>query len=265
MTLTDVTETSLLVVLIVFVLLCAFSLISKYARKGKGRSWGEMIPSPGRFIGIRLGLAIGLGCSLFVLVAAALTLNERRSPADETPVLKVRGSTGPTTVTVAMDQCGDAADGKVKLRGGRPGKASASIYSDEDGTRPIELNRAGIGTFTLSDPSTQRGVLSCYLQLPKVNGGAGSSVTLTLGNDMEVDAFDSVPSPSSFIDGRWAWDCAADESCGVLATASLAIEDGARQVIVLVLAAVFGAIIALFIGEVLIEPVRRRLDRLKKD
>lgn len=265
MTLTDVTQASLIVALSVFLTLCGVSLLLMLLKRRKGKRWGEMVPSPGRFIAIRLGVAAGLGCLMFVLVSAALTLNQHRPPDDAAPVITVSGSAGRSTVDLDLDKCGDAANGTIQVSGIRSGSSTVTIESERDTSIPVPLNEKGAGRFTLSDPSHDRSVLSCYIQMPVVEGGSGSAVSITLGQGMEVDAFDSVPSPSHYIDGRWTWDCPAGETCGVLTTAGLAVEEGTQQVIVLVLAAVFGAIIALLIGEVLIEPIRRRLDQLKKD
>jgi amino acid transporter len=263
MDLTDVIEISLLVTLFVFALLCLASLIPLALWRKRGRTWKQKIPHPGQFIGIRLGIAASIGGAMFVLVAAALTLNQERPPEDDTPVATVRGATGLTSLSLELERCGDPIDGEITVRGKNPRQKFARIYSDQDGFHIIRLNRAGIGRFTLSDPTERHGFLSCYLQIPVVKGGRGSTSFLTLGEAMEVNPFDSIPAPTGYSSGRWSWHCNPGKSCPVLAAVDLDIEDGAKQVIVLVLAAVFGAIIALFIGEVVIEPSRRRLDRLK--
>lgn len=263
MDLTDVIELSLLVVLCVFVLLCLASLIRLAFWRKRGRTWKQRIPHPGQFIGIRLGVAASLGGTMFVLVAAALTLNQERPPADDSPVVTVRGATGQTSVSLELENCGDPIDGEVTVRGKNHRNQFIRVYSDQDGTRTVRLNRAGIGRFTLSDPTRKHGFLSCYLQMPVVDGGHGSSTFLTLGENMEVDTFDSIPAPTGYSSGRWSWHCGPGRKCPTVVAVDLDIEDGAKQVIVLVLAAVFGAIIALFIGSVVIEPSRKRLDRLK--
>ena len=265
MTFTEALEISLFFSVFVFVALCGISLLLGLPKRKDGRRWRRIRSNPGRFAAIRIGVALGSGALLFVLISAALTLNQHRPPDEEPPVLSVGGSGGRTAVKIDLETCGDPASGTVQVSGLTSGSSTITIQSERDTATPVPLDEDGVGTFTLSDPSTKRSVFSCYVQMPVVTGGAGSSVSLTLGDGMEVDAFDSVPSPSSYLNGRWIWECPAEEACGVLATTGLAVEDGAQQVIVLVLAAVFGAIIALFIGELLIEPVRRRLDRLKKD
>ena len=264
MTFTEALEISLFFSLIVFVTLCGASLLAKLVRRRKGRTWREMISDPVRFLAIRAGVSLGIGALAFVLISAALTLNQHRPPTGEPPVVTVSGSAGETAVKLDMDACGDPASGTVQVSGIRSGASAITVQSGGERT-PVALDEDNVGRFTIDDPSTKRSVLSCYVQMPVVVGGAGSSVSLTLGDGMEVDAFDSVPSPSGYLNGRWVWDCPAGETCGVLATAGLAVENGAQQVIVLVLAAIFGAVLALFIGELLIEPVRRRLDGIKKD
>lgn len=265
MTFTDVIEASLSVVLFVFVVLCVFSLVPKLLKRRKGSTWSELIPHPGRFISFRLGIAAGLGAALFVIVAAALTLNQHRPPQDESPVITVSGSSGRTAVDLEVEECGDPARGTIRISGPQTGSSTATIESGRDLSRPIKLNRNGVGHFTLSEPSSKRSLLSCFVQLPVVEGGAGSSASLTLGNDMLVDTVNSIPAPSGYLNERWNWNCPPGETCGVVAAAGLDVEDGAQQIIVLILASVFGAIIALFIGKLVIEPARRRLDRLKKD
>ncbi|MGK2931232.1 MAG: hypothetical protein ACSLFD_00390 [Solirubrobacterales bacterium] len=265
MTFAEVLEISLYFALFVFVVLCGTSLLVRLLRRKKGAGWRAIVTSPGRFVAIRAGVALGFGCLLLVLVSAALTLNQHRPPDEQPPVLSVSGSGGRTAVKVDLDECGDSATGTVQVSGVRSGSSAVTIQSERDTAIPVALDEDGVGTFTLTEPSTKRSLLSCYVQMPVVTGGAGSSVSLVLGDGMEIDAFDSVPSPSGYLNGRWVWECPAGETCGVLATAGLAVENGAQQVIVLVLAAIFGAVLALFIGELLIEPVRRRLDNLKKD
>ncbi|HNC15368.1 MAG TPA: hypothetical protein PLV77_05670, partial [Solirubrobacterales bacterium] len=68
----------------------------------------------------------------------------------------------------------------------------------------------------------------------------------------------SVPSPGAYASGAWAWKCGPDVTCPAFAAVSYSIEDGTKQVIILVLASVFGALIALLVGEVLIEWARKR-------
>ena len=262
MTISDVIELSLGVALVIFLLLLLVAFIPRVVRRFRGRSWGSQIPHPLRFFALRAGFGLFAGVMTFVLVAAALTLNSHRPPGDVTPVVKVRGSLGPTTVHLRLDECGEQVEGTVTVRGGKQGRAT--IYSDQDGLQRINLNRRGAGGFVLSDPTAKRGLLSCYMQLPVVVGSGGpATVKLEADSEMEVDTVASVPAPSAYFSGEWLWKCPAGQKCPALATAGLSVEDGAKQVIVLILAALFGSVIALFIGEALIEPIRRRLDETK--
>lgn len=265
MTLTDVTEASLFIVLIAFLMICGTSLLLRLLKWRKGRRWRELMPHPVRFLALRLGIAFSFGILTLVLISAALTLDQNRPPDEPTPVITVSGSAGRTQVDLFLEECGKPGFGTIRVEGINAGAAGAYLESESGTSKAIKLNRNGVGRFRLSDPTTKRSLLSCYLPMPVVAGGSGSSVSLGLGASMEVDTVESAPSPSGYLDGRWNWECTNGKRCGVLATAGLAVEDGAQQVIVLVLAAVFGAIIALLIGEVLIEPIRRRLDQLKND
>ncbi len=181
------------------------------------------------------------------------------APVDTNPILKLKGAEGPTRVLLEMNECGDDLSGKLKVGGGASGPAT--IYSDQDGLQCIPLNQKGTGAFSLSSPTSKRGLLSCYLQLPVVRSAGAVSVELSAGDETEVDTVASVPAPTGFLNGRWLWRCPKGEVYPAMATAGLATEDGTRQVIVLVLAALLGSMVAILIGEALIEPVRRRLDR----
>ena len=140
---------------------------------------------------------------------------------------------------------------------------SASVYTDQGGLRQIAINRRGKGTFLLEEPTAKRGLLSCYLELPDVNGSPGPTrVSLRLGEDQEIDTLASIPAPDNYDGGTWQWRCAAGESCPALATFGSEVEAGTKQVIVLILAALFGSIIAIFIAEILLDPIRKRLARI---
>ncbi|MDQ2700810.1 MAG: hypothetical protein M3Y23_05720, partial [Actinomycetota bacterium] len=185
MTIPDVIELSLIVALVIFALLLVAAVVPRSVRRFRGRSWGSQFPHPLRFLSFRAGIALFAGVMTFVLVAAALTLNSHRPPGDVTPVVKVRGSTGPTTVHLRLDECGEPVQGKVIVRGRET--ARASVYSDQDGRRPVALDDDGVGHFVLGDPTAKRGLLSCYLQLPVVNGSAGPvTVKLEANEDTEV-------------------------------------------------------------------------------
>lgn len=260
----EVVEGSLTVVLLVFGLLLAVSLVALLIRRSRGRSIRQQFPHPMRSAAIRLGIALAAGVSVFVLVSASLVLNSHRPPADINPIVRVPDFKGPVTVDLTLPECGAPVQGRVTLSGGRV--PEATIYSDGDGLRTIEFNRRGQATFELTKATAKRGLLSCFLQLPEIdNGGGPSTVRLEVDDEMEVDTVASVPAPAAYSRGKWIWKCPPGERCPSLAIAGFAVEDGAKQVIVLVLAALFGAIMALFIGEALIEPLRRRLDRRGPD
>lgn len=258
MNMTDVFEASGMIaglVLLAFLLISAVTLI---LRRGRGKTWRERHPHLGRYFAIRVGIAVGIGGSAFVLITAGLVLNSHRPPADITPVVTVKKAAGPITVDLDLTECNKTIDGTISSRGGR----SATVYSDQGGLQEVPLNRKGRGTFELKGATAKRGLLSCYLQLPVVKAGNHPSrVKLSLDDQMEVDTVASVPPPDSFSGGSWAWNCPAGERCPSLATVNYAIEEGTKQVIVLVLAALFGSIIALFIGEAVIEPIRQKLRR----
>lgn len=263
MTTTDVLEATLVVALFVFAVLVLVSLASMRWRRYRGQSWREYGPRLLRYVGIRLGLAIGIAGAFFILVLAALTLNTHRPPGDTNPLIRIKGAPGPVTVKLSVNQCGDPVYGLLTLSP-LEGKATrASIYSDQDGLQKVRLNDLARGRFELSGATAKRGILSCYLELPLITGDTGDTeIRLKLGDDQEVDALASIPAPAGYRNGVWQWRCEAGNDCPALATFGASVESGAKQVIVLVLAAVFGAIIAVFIAEMLLEPVRRRLERI---
>lgn len=265
MTLTDVFQAALFTALFVFLVLCGASLPRMLARRRKGVKWREILPGPGRFLAIRGAVALGTGALVFILITAALILNQHRPPEEPSPVINVGGSAGPIEVTVDLNDCEEPATGLVEIGGITRRSVAVTIRTGSGSPQPVPLNRNGVGRFTLDDATSGNGVLSCYLPLPIVEGGTGTTVMLKLGDAMEVDTLTSVPGPAGYRDGTWIWDFEPGERTGALASLRLAFEEGARQVIVLVLAAIVGAIIALFIGEMLIEPVRRRLDRPKRN
>ena len=257
------TEFSLFVLLVAFVALCAASLINFSIKRRKGRTWNEHFPHLVRSVIIRLAIAAVAAVSIFVLITAGLVLNSHRPPGDNSPVIRINGNTGPSHVELTMDDCTDPVTGSVAVG---PGPRHVEIYTDGEGVRRERIGRNGIATFELDGVIAKRGLLSCFAQLPMIRGGEGpTTASLTVGDEMEVDIASSVPIPDTYSGGRWEWRCETDGYCPVLATVNYAIEDGTKQVLVLVLAALFGSIIALFIGEGLIEPIRRRLDRERPD
>lgn len=257
MDITEVIRASATVGGLLLAALLLVTAVSLIVQKSRGRPWRERYPHLGRYFAVRLGLAFGAAIATFALIAAGLVLNSHRPPADKTPAIKVARGSGPVKVTLTMDDCSSPIQGRLTVV--RPKADRATIYTDQDGVQTIDL-KDGTGRFVLSDPTAKRGLLSCYLQLPVVKHSSGASrVELKLDGEMEIDTVASVPAPGGYLNGRWVWSCPGGEQCPALATASYAIEDGSKQVIVLVLAALLGSIIALFIGEALIEPIRRKL------
>lgn len=266
MTTTDVFEATLFVALFVFVILVLFSLAGMRWRKYRGQSWRQYGPRLLRYLGIRLGIAVAVAGTFCVILAAALTLNTHRPPADTNPVIRVSGATGEVKVLLEVEECGDPADGTISVFSPGRRAPSASVYTDQGGLRQIAINGRGKGTFRLEEPTAKRGLLSCYMELPDINGTPGPTrVSLRLGEDQEVDTLASIPAPDNYDGGAWQWRCAAGESCPALATFGSAVEAGTKQVIVLILAALLGSIIAIFIAEILLDPIRKRLAKIAPD
>lgn len=260
MTLSNALTDSLTAAAILLGLLLAFGLLSFRWRRYRSRPRREQTRLLTRYVAIRAIVAVVAGLALFVLVTAALTLNTHRPPGDPSPTIKLTGVSGPVEVHLSMPDCSGKVSARLVAQGRSGSDAMARIYSDADGIQQVSLN--GRGDFELSDPGSKRGLLSCYIQMPVVSGNRGSStVKLSLAESMEVDTMASAPAPTGYFSGSWQWRCPAGQTCPAMATVQYAIEDGTKQVIVLVLAAVFGAIIAVFIGETVIVAVRRRLDR----
>lgn len=268
MSFADAVLTSLLVAGLVFAVLLLMGLIRLVWRRPDRRPWRESLAGLGHYCAIRALVAIAVGGSFLAVVLAALTLNTQRPPADTTPVVRAQQPTRSASVTLRMDDCEQPISGRVfapPLARGRTG-GFARIYSDDDGFQRVELDRRGRGRFELSDPSSRRGLLSCYLPLPVIGGIRGPSlVRLELSEDLEVDTTESIPGPAGYFSGSWLWRCPAGQSCPSMATIEYDLEDGAKQVIVLILASVFGAIIAILVTEVVLGAARRRLSRRSDD
>ena len=263
MTTTDVFEATLFVALFVFAILVLFSLVGMRWRKYRGQTWREYGPRLLRYVGIRLSIAIAIAGAFCIILAAALTLNTHRPPADTNPVIRVSGASGEVKVLLEVEECGDSAEGTISVLSPGRRTPAASVYTDQGGLRQIAINGRGKGTFRLEEPTAKRGLLSCYLELPDVNGTPGPTrVSLRLGEDQEIDTLASIPAPDNYDGGTWQWRCAAGESCPALATFGSEEEAGTKQVIVLILAALFGSIIAIFIAEILLDPIRKRLARI---
>ncbi|MGB0119433.1 MAG: hypothetical protein WBP55_00610 [Solirubrobacterales bacterium] len=258
-----VIETSATIAGFVLLVLLMVSAANLAVRRGRTGSWRGHYPHPVRYLVVRIGIAAAIGASFFVLITAGLVLNSNRPPEDVTPVVTVEDAAGPVTLRMNLGDCGESVEGSISIRGGG---SSATVYSDHSGLQNLPLDSDGRGTFELEGATAKRGLLSCYLQLPLVKAGDHSStVKLALNSYSEIDTVASIPPPDAFANGRWTWNCDAGERCQTLATVGYAIEDGTKQVIVLILAAIFGSIIALFMGEALIEPVRRKLRGPEQD
>ncbi len=254
----------------VFAALLLVGLVSLLWRRPPLPSRRELLPGLGRYCAIRAVLALTVGFSFLVITLAALTLNTHRPPADTTPVVRALQPTGIAVLTLSMDDCEQTVTGRVfappLMRDGAGDGGFMRVYSDADGFQRVKLDRAGRGEFTLSDASSRRGLLSCYMQLPVISGTRGpSTVKLELSESLEVNTTESAPAPAGFFSGSWLWRCPAKQTCPALATIEYDYENGAKQVIVLVLAAIFGAIIAILVTEVGIGAVKRRLLRNSDD
>ena len=253
---------------LVFVALLILGLIRLALRRPTRRPWRERLSDLGRYCAVRALVAIAVGGSFLVITLAALTLNTQRPPADTTPVVDIQQPTRSASVTLTMEDCEQPVSGRVfapPLARDTTG-ASVRIYSDDDGFQRVDLDRSGRGEFQLSDPSSRRGLLSCYLQLPVIGGAGGqSTVRLELSEGLEVDTTESIPGPTGYFSGSWLWRCPPDQTCPSMATVEYDLEEGAKQIIVLILASIFGAIIAILVTEVVIEAVRRRLTRRSHD
>lgn len=268
MTIGDLFEISLLAgafLLVALLIIGAFRI-----RPGKLRqlTTREKFSSLGHFTITRLPLAIGSAVAIFVLGAAGLTLNSHRPPGDNSPVITVPTRSGEATVNLQIDSCESDLFGQIRTTGRELGDSgSATVFSDQNGRKPLALKTdrilgASRGGFEIDQPLARRGLLSCYIQLPVVRGARGGyELHLKLASDMQVDTEESVPAPEGYSNGRWVWRCPPGETCPGFATVEYSIEDGTKQVIVLVLASIFGALIALLVGEVLIEWARRRFRR----
>ncbi len=249
----------------IFVGLLLLGLVSMIWRRPPKRSWRERLPRIARYCAVRAVLALTIGFSLLVITLAALTLNTHRPPADTTPVVRALQPTGNAVLTLEMNECAEPVTGRIfapplARRDRDGGRAFVRVYSDADGFQRVKLDRAGRGEFQLSDPTSRKGLLSCFMQLPVVGGVRGdSTVKLRLSEGLEVNTTESAPAPTGYFSGSWLWRCPAGQTCPALASVEFEFEDGAKQVIVLILASIFGAIIAILVTEVGIAAVRRRL------
>lgn len=266
MSIGDLTELSLFVGLLVLLLLLLFGGLRLRPSKVRGLSRREKLSQFGRYVLVRLPIALGFALAIFVLGAAALTLNSHRPPADNNPLFRVPPGTRTAKLTIDLPDCGKPVTGRLSLTGVR-GLAAGPVrfYSDGSGWQRLELKSDGRHAhtgFRQESPTEKRSLLSCYIQLPVIRGASrGYEVRLELSDEMEVDRNSSVPAPGNYSVGRWIWNCGPGRECPSFAAVNYSVEDGTKQVIVLVLASVFGALIALLVGEVLINFARKKNSR----
>lgn len=261
MDLTELLQFSLFAGLVVLLLFMLVGAVRFRPSKFRGSPWKKRLRALGRYTAVRLPFAIGTAVAVFVLGAAALTLNSHRPPADTDPLFVVPPGAKTARVNLDLEDCNGGLEGAITVRGVR-GLAIAPIrfYSDGGGWRRLEPEadgKAAHASFAEEDPTQKRSLLSCYLQLPVVRGAGSYEVRLRLPDEMEVDRDSSVPAPDAYSAGAWIWKC-EEGKCPSFAAINYSVEDGTKQVIVLVLASVFGALIALLAGDVLIEWARRR-------
>jgi len=269
LTFSDAFVLSLQVALLVFGLLLLFGLLSLRWRRHTGLPWRERLRMLAHYVGVRAVGAFFAGVTVLIVVLAALTVNLHRPPADTTPSVRTSGVTGPVSVDLRLDDCGDPVRGVVTAPGARPGRGRGArqaeqfvrLYSDADGFQRVEFDRRGRAVFTFSEPTAKRGLLSCFFQLPTVSGNrGGSTVKLAMSDYLQVDTTESSPAPTGYFSGSSIWRCPAGQTCPSLATIEYAIESGTKQLILLILAAVLGSLTAIFVSETMIAGIRRRLE-----
>ncbi|MCB0827223.1 MAG: hypothetical protein KDB62_00245 [Solirubrobacterales bacterium] len=260
-------EFGLAVALFTFLILVSIGLVTLRWRRHRNLPRPARMKHLWRYLLGRAAVAAGVGLAALAILGAFLTLNTYRPQTDTTPSIRIDGPAGRTTVRLNVEDCWSSADLQLRVdppHGSGSGARSAGraeLYSDQGGIRPIELGSNGVGELELDDPSSKRGLLSCYIALPTVAGADGPvRVELQMADYMQVDTVESIPAPDGYRNDSWIWDCPAGRKCPALTTAGFAFEDGAKQVIVVVLASMIGAIIALIIGEAVFKPIRRRLD-----
>lgn len=257
-------ELGLAVALFSFLLMISVGLITLRWRKHRGEPRPVRMAHLWRYLGSRAAVAAGLGVATFAVAAAFGILNTDRPPDQRTPTIRVLGASGAVTVNLTVKDCDDTGRGRILVTPpGTPGPGvtpTARLRSGQGGVTNIAIGPGGRGRFELEDPSSERGLLSCFVRMPMVTGTDGPVRTrLALGEAMQVDTIESVPAPAGYRDGYWYWECPPGGGCSFLATIGLSFELGAKQVIVLVLASLIGAVVALTIGETVLEPLRRRL------
>lgn len=260
-------EFGLAIAIFTFLILASIGLLTLRWRKHRNLPRPARMEHLWRYLLGRAAVAAGVGLAAVAILIAFLTLNTYRPQTDTTPSIRIEGAAGRVTVHLSVENCWSSADVELRvdpLRGSGPGARStgrAELYSDQSGTREIELDSNGVGEMELEDPSSNRGLLSCYIPLPTVTGAGGPvRVELEMADYMQVDTVESIPAPDGYRNESWLWNCPAGEKCPALATVGVAFEEGAKQVIVVILASMIGAIIALILGEAVFRPIRRRLD-----
>ena len=94
---------------------------------------------------------------------------------------------------------------------------------------------------------------------------AGATVKLALDEQLAVNTTESAPAPTGYFSGSWLWRCPPSQGCPSLATIEYDVEDGVKQLILLILAAALGAIAALFVSESLVSGITKRRDGRSDD
>lgn len=260
---------ALAVALITFLILISIGLITLRWRKHRHLPRPAKMDHLGRYLLGRTVVAVGVGLAFGAVLTAFLILKTERPQGDTTPSIRVQGPADRATVRMSVENCWAPAEIQLRLDApGGVGQAAerAEVYSDQTGLRQIGIGPKGLGTFELEDPSSKRGLLSCYVGLPTVAGVEGPvRIELAMADYMKVDTLESIPAPAGYRAGLWYWDCPAGTRCPGLATVGFAFEEGAKQVTVLVLASMIGAIMAPIFAEAVLKPIRRRLDRGRRD
>lgn len=265
-------QISLAVALLTFLILISVGLFTLRWRKHRNLPRPEKMDHLWRYLAGRAGVAAGLGLALFAVMFAFLALNTYRPQTDTNPSIRIKGPAGRTTVRYSVEHCWSPARIQLRVdppRGAANGVRTASraeLYTDQSGAREIKIGRNGIGNFEIDDPSSRRGLLSCYISLPTVAGSRGPvRIELAMDNFMDVETTESIPAPTGYRNDNWRWDCPAGEKCPALATVGVAFEEGTKQVIVLAIASMLGAIVAIILGDAVLRPIRRRLNRGRGD
>jgi hypothetical protein len=140
----DLVELSLLAGVVVLVLMMLAGAVRYRPAKLRGTPWKKRLRLLGRYAALRLPIAIGFAVAVFVLGAAALTLNSHRPPADNDPVILVPPGTNAATVTLDLADCGGAVVGSVRTTDIRGlAKRPIRFYSDASGWQRLSARKNG--------------------------------------------------------------------------------------------------------------------------